>query len=152
MSFWQPFFIGFIIAIIIIIFIVGFLYYLRAFPFQFCSSPPSCTEGQLHSNPLEDPNPVLFVQDNKLFYKRSPKTLGCIPNSENLIIHIENPDKCIFKLEDGRSVTGFSRSFNSPVYEITLQEGNIIVLTEGNCIPSLSQPDSILSGKISTDF
>lgn len=152
---WIIFFIGFIVAILLIILIIGILYYIKSFPFQYCSTPPTCVDGQYFNTPKEqeeaggDPKNFLFIENGVLYFKRYAKVLGCIPSSSIQTIIIENPDKCKFVLNDKTEVIATNRSFNSEIYEIPVDNGEkIIVRSKGNCIPMQSQPSIVESGSI----
>ena len=152
---WLIFFIGFIIALLLIIIAVSIFYYTRTFPFQFCSDPPTCVDGQLFNTPKEqeqagrNPEDFLFVENGVLFFKRDARVPGCIPSSSVQTIIIENPDKCKFTLKDGTEVIGINRSFNSEIYEFLVEDGEkIIIRSKGNCVPISSQPSIVESGSI----
>lgn len=149
---WLSFFIGFLVGIIILSLLVWIFYITRTLFFSHCATQQRiCVSSDYYNNPgvaldeganLED---ILFVQGDKLVYKRYQKNSTCTPSIDQEIT-IRRPQQCAFITSSG-TYNGSNYSFGSERYSFTASSGEKInVVSSDNCVPISSTGNVVKSG------
>lgn len=153
----PSFTIGLIAGFIIIIIITWILVYSRSFMFSVMprrNRRNICSKRDYYADPgdaiadgsqVED---ILFLnQDDKLLYKRVPRSTICTPLSATQTVTINHPQFCYFRGEDGNDYEGKNAEFDSPLYTYTGADGKeASVITSGNCTVISSDYDFVTGG------
>jgi hypothetical protein len=117
---WTDFFIGFLVGLLITVFLVWITYANRWFIFDNCSrASQTCTTNDYYNQPCEalsnsnlTASEILFVNSNgKLEYKRVPKNRNCTPGPDQST-SISVPEYCLFT-ENGQSYVAKTSQTNT---------------------------------------
>ena len=141
---FTSFMIGFLLGLIIMLLLVWIAYFTRTFIFTFCPTQARPCGGADYFNDPGDAlahNPqitvadILFLNDeNKMFYRRVPRSTDCVPES-NQLVYMMFPQYCSFSSTGGTAGIWKETAFNSNVYRPDGFPGPTLT-TEGDCNPT----------------
>lgn len=144
---FPSFIIGLLLGMILLLLLVWISYFTRTGAFINCPAQArACAGEDYYNDPGEamaktgmTAGQILFVADGRMYYKRVPKTGGCIPEG-NQTVRIAYPQYCQFSGPGIAGVTGVDRYFNANLYDTIPFIGLTgPVTTDQNCDPKSGQ-------------
>lgn len=136
-------FLGMLIGMIIMLVILTALYSTRTLIFEVCpKNNLPCLNSDYHNTPLQaliegdNPEPNLFIKDNKLHFKKILRNNTCNPQ-ENDVNVINFPQYCKFKLPNSdNQYLAKNLHYGSNKYLIPKEGGgNYSIETYPHCVP-----------------